>query len=108
VPPEIKLRNGSYETQFCCVEVDCAVCALCALCTGQVSDTRTVTAMSPIPILAAWAAPVIVPSEVDSFLEGFSITRNKFLSENAERVKMVQTFSKFSYPLLTIMYKFQL
>jgi hypothetical protein len=61
--------------------------------------------MSPIPILAARAAPVMVPGELDSLLEGFSITRGKFLSDNAEKVKMLQMFSKFSYPLLTITYK---
>jgi hypothetical protein len=41
---------------------------------------------------------MMVPSELDSFVEG------KFLSDNAEKVKMMQTFSKFCYPL----YKFQL
>jgi len=41
---------------------------------------------------------MMVPSELDSFVEG------KFLSDNAEKVKMMQTFSKFFYPL----YKFQL
>jgi hypothetical protein len=61
-------------------------------------DTRTVKAMPPIPILSARAAPVMVPSELDSFLEGFSITRSKFFSDKAEKVKM----------LLTFMYKFQM
>ena len=73
----------------------------------QVSDIRTVTPMS-LPILAARAAPVMVTGELDSLLEGFSITRRKFLSDNTGKVKMLQMFSKFSYPLLTVMYKFQL
>jgi hypothetical protein len=72
--------------QFCCGEVDCAVHVQCVLCV-QVS------------------VPVMVPGELDSLLEGFSITRGKFLSDNAEKVKMLQMFSKFSYPLLTITYK---
>ncbi len=71
----------------------------------QVSDTRTVTPMSPVPILAVRAAPVMVTDELDSLLEGFSITRRKFLSDNTGKVKMLQVFSKFSYPLLTITYK---
>ncbi len=60
----------------------------------QMSDTKTVTPMSPNSILAARAAPVLVmvPGELDSLLEGFSITRRKFLSENAEKVKMLQMF----------------
>ncbi len=46
--------------------------------------------------LAAGAAPVMVTGELDSLLEGFSITRRKFLSDNAGKVKMLQMFSKFS------------
>jgi hypothetical protein len=60
------LTRRSFAAEKWTVRVQCGHCV-------QVSDTRTVTAMSPIPVLAARAAPVMVPtgSQLDSFLEGF-------------------------------------